>query len=145
NQYAGNRQELEGFNRSERRSLFLDRRGVRQKETINGKDQRDDARDRKRAGESRFHVRTRLERSQGRVDPGEEADVSHRGDFGPIDRDKNERPARGNPADGAPDSDIPEVLLRVLKIRESDRVGKRESWNKEEAVNQHERQEGEKR
>ena len=59
------------------------------------------------------------------------------GHLGPVDRDKDERPAHGDPADRAPDADEAKVFLGVFDIGKRDRIGDRHGRHIEKAVDEH--------
>ena len=83
-----------------------------------------------------------LQRRQGRAQPRDEpAGLRHRRHLRPVDRDEDERPARGDPADRPPDADPAELVLRVLQVGERDGVRHREGRHVEEAVEQHQPEE----
>ena len=110
--------------------------GVRGKSQAKRREnERGDPGDQERAGQGGFHRRPGLGRSQRLPDPGNETPgLGDRRHLRPVDRDEDERPARRDPADRAPDPDKAEVFLGVLDIGKRDRVGDRHGRHVEEAV-----------
>ena len=131
--------QLNGFEPGKTIRAFFDLpgRSVREGEAIDRQDERGDTGDYEgpaRSSQQRFARKPGTEHGSQPILQPLRIGSMH---FVPVHQDEGKRPRRQNPTNGATNTDQAKLLLRVLYIRERDRIGDGIGGDVQQAMDQH--------